>query len=241
MEKNLKNIPIYVISFNNPERKQRMIDRFNKLDFKKIIFTPEVYKDDKRISNLSDRENYDKIEKRTWSIMLQHLDSVRDFYNNNESDICIICEDDITISKDFNEKLQDIIQKFYELNLDVLMLGYLIPFKIHNYNPYFKQIDHFNNYTYYTYPNDLWGTQMYMISRKYANFLLDTFTIEYAYKNIGTENHFSSDWIITKNGNRALIYPMIAVEEGVNLSDDYYQGLFHKTCYDVNYVKDKFI
>ena len=239
-DEKINNIPIYVISFKNPERKKRILERFNKLNFKKVIFTPEVYITDNRITSFSNREKYDRIEKRTWSIMLQHLDSIRDFYLNTEYDVCIICEDDITISKELNHELKNIIPNFYKLKLDVLMLGYLIPFKIYNNNPYFKQIHFSDNYSYYTYPNDIWGSQMYMISRDYAKIILESFTLDYAYDNMD-DKPFSSDWVITKNGNRALIYPMIAVEEGINISGDYYQEIFHKKCYDVNYVSGKFI
>lgn len=48
------DLPIYVISFKNPERKQRMTDRFKSVGFE-LIFTTEVYKDDIRITSLSDK------------------------------------------------------------------------------------------------------------------------------------------------------------------------------------------
>lgn len=237
----ISSMPIYIISFNNEERKTRMSKRFNTLQFNDINFTKEVYKNDERLTSLSNMEKYHKIDHRTWSIMLQHMDSIKDFYYNKDSDLCIICEDDITISKDLKEELKDnIIPSFYKLNLDVIMLGYLLPFKIESYNTHFKELYFYDSYKYYTYPNDIWGTQMYMISKKYAKYLLDTFDIKYAYDNIET-NPYSSDWIITKNGNRALLYPMIAVEEGINLSDDECQISYHKLCYTVNFIPDKFI
>lgn len=236
----ITSIPIYVISFNNEERKDRMIKRFNTLEFNNINFIKEVYKNDERLISLSNMEKYNKIDHRTWSIMLQHMDSIKDFYYNKNSDLCILCEDDITISKDLKEELKDIILTFYKLNLDVIMLGYLLPFKIDSYNTHFKELYSSDSYKYYTYPNDIWGTQMYMISKKYAKYLIDTFDIKYAYDNIETMP-YSSDWIITKNGNKALLYPMIAVEEGINLSDDECQILYHKQCYTVNFIPDKFI
>lgn len=240
MDYSISSIPIYIISFNNEERKTRMIKRFNKLEFNDINFIKEVYKNDERLTSLSSMEKYDKIDHRTWSIMLQHMDSIKDFYYNKESDLCILCEDDITVSKDLKEELNDIMPTFYKLNLDIIMLGYLLPFKIDSYNTHFKELYSCDYYKYYTYPNDIWGTQMYMISKKYAKYLIDTFDIKYAYDNIET-NPYSSDWIITKNGNRALLYPMIAVEEGVNLSDDESQISYHKLCYTVNFIPDKFV
>ena len=71
-----KDIPIYIISFKNNERKNRMIKRLHTLDLKNITFTPEVYNNDERIIKFNDS----KIDSRTWSIMLQHLDAVKDFY-----------------------------------------------------------------------------------------------------------------------------------------------------------------
>lgn len=238
------NLPIYVISFKNSERKQRMINRFQAVGFN-LIFTPEVYKDDTRITSLSDKEKYNKIDPRTWSIMLQHMDAIRDFYENAQSDLCIICEDDIMISKNFKEEITTIIPIFNELKLDVLMLGFLLPFKVEEYNQHFPKVYSYSNesnisFNIHRYPNDVWGTQMYMISRSYAKFLLDIFDINYAYNNIDIYP-YSCDWIITKNGNRALVYPMIAIEEGVNLSDCYDQIDYHKRCFDTQYEPNKFI
>lgn len=243
------NLPIYVISFKNPERKQRMINRFQSVGFN-LIFTPEVYKDDTRITSLSDKEKYNKIDPRTWSIMLQHMDAIRDFYENTQSDLCIVCEDDIMISKNFKEEITTIIPIFNELKLDVLMLGFLLPFKIEDYNWHFPKVysyssessnlSNVSSFNIHKYPNDVWGTQMYMISRSYAKFLLETFDITYAYNNIETYP-YSCDWIITKNGNRALVYPIIALEEGVNLSDCYDQVDYHKRCFNAQYEPDRFI
>ena len=243
-----RDIPIYIVSYKNKERKERMIKRFSTLEFNSINFVKEIHLDDDRITCFSHLENYNKIEKRTWSIMLQHLDSIKDFYENtnyNNYNHCIICEDDIFISKDLSIKLPDIIKDFDSLSLDVLMLGYLLPFKIDTSSSYY--LDHFplfsknneNNYSIHKYPDDIWGTQMYMISRKYAKFLLEKFTNIYAYYNL--DKPYNPDWTITKNGNRALIYPIIAVEEGVNLSDCYSQQQYHKLCFETHYDHEIYI
>lgn len=225
--------PIYIVSYKNEERKQRMINRFKNFNIK---FTKEVEIDDDRLSIYKDKD----IEKRTWSIMLQHLDSMRDFYDNTNSKICIICEDDIHISKTMEEDIEQIIKDFFMLKLDVLMLGYLCPFKIAKDSFYFPLLHENSNYKYHTYPNDIWGTQMYMISRDYAKYLLDFYTVSHAYETKDT-HPYSPDWIITKNGKRALINPMIAVEEGINLSDCDAQKSFHKRCFEANFDKEKYI
>jgi hypothetical protein len=242
--KDIYNIPIYIISYKNKDRKERMIKRFSSLNFNNINFVKEVHSDDDRITCFSHLENYNKIEKRIWSIMFQHLDSVRDFYYKNEHyDHCIICEDDIFISKDLGVQLNDIIKDFDSLSLDVLMLGYLLPFSIdinsQYHLQYFPLLSKNSKYSLHKYPDDIWGTQMYMISRTYARFLLETFTNLYAYYNLNKP--YNPDWIMTKNGNRALITPMIAVEEGVNLSDCESQQQYHKSCFEINYNSEKYI
>jgi len=222
-------LPIYVINFNDDIRKEKMIQRFNTMDIK-LNFTPPVYQIDPRIPLYADA----KVEKRTWAIMLQHLDSIKDFYDNTNSSHCIVCEDDIMISKNFKNDLPNILQNFYQLKLDILLLGYLLPFKF-NENPYFKP----KSYQYYNYPDDLWGSQMYLISRAYAKFLLDKYTIEFALNNL--DKPYSPDWVITKNGNKAMLYPMIAVEEGSTKTSHEGQNNFHKRCFEANYDANIFI
>ena len=233
----MNSIPIYVINFKHEERKRKMLNRFEKLGFNNIIFTPEVYCNDYRIKSLEDKENYSKIEKRTWSIMLQHLDSIKHFYTKTKEEYCIVCEDDIMISKNFNKHFDSIRGAFTELNLDILLLGFLFPHKIEDWNTHFKKIYTDGEYKIMTYPDDIWGSQMYMISKKYAKYLIDTFDINFAYNNIDSVP-FSSDWIITKRGNRAAIYPMVAVEEGVSLSNHTEQSVFHTLCFMNNYNAD---
>ena len=217
------NIPVYVVNYKNEERKNKMTERFNTVEINPI-FIKEVHSNDNRLNY-----NIDISIKRIWSILLQHLDCMKDFFENTDKTHCIICEDDIYISKNITNDIESIITNFDELELDILMLGYLL--NNANIN---------NEYMYHSYPDDIWGTQMYLISRNYAEFLLNKFTPQFAFENIDTLN-YNPDWIITKNGKRALINPMIAVEEGVNLSDHEGQIHFHKSCYECNYDPDVYI
>jgi hypothetical protein len=56
---------------------------------------------------------------------------------------------------------------------------------------------------------------------------------------------FSADWTITKDGNRALITPCLAVENGkvevAHFGGSYEQYFFHKKCHEVQYDPDIFI
>jgi hypothetical protein len=75
------------------------------------------------------------------------------------------------------------------------------------------------------------GSQMYMISRKYAREVLDTYTL--AWTHLGKP--FAADWTITKSGNRAMIYPMLGLEDGGTGSTDAGQIAFHRNCFMINY------
>ena len=219
-------VPIYVINFKNEHRKQKMSDRFEKIGLGLIFVTP-VTEQDPRLKYLP--------YKRTCSIMVQHLDSIRHFLEQTTYKYCIVCEDDIMISKHFHEELPQIIKDFEELGLDSLLLGYLFGNNILG-NWHFPQLKKQEKYSYHGYPDDIWGSQMYLISRKQAKSLFDKFTTDFALDNLDTEN-YNPDWTITKHGKRAIIYPMMAVEEGVTNTSDYSQNEFHQMCFNANYVE----
>lgn len=221
-------VVFYMINFNDENRKKRMIDRFEYLNLD-LQFVNPVYDNDPRLTGTN-------LYKRTSSIMLQHLDSIRHFYENTSSKYCVVCEDDIFISKNLASDLPDIINNFEYLQLDVLLLGYLFPYELHG-NWHFPVLKDTKNYCFHGYPDDIWGSQMYMISRKHAKYLLDTFTIDFAIQNL-EKIHYNPDWTITKYGKRSLISPMLAVEEGDEKSGHHGQSDFHKQCFEHNYKND---
>jgi GR25 family glycosyltransferase involved in LPS biosynthesis len=193
--------------------------------------------DDTRIKNID--HNY----KRVFSCMYGHLDMIYKFYYDTDKEYGVFCEDDIYIHNSFNTILMDILEEVNIMKLDILLLGYLIPYNIESsyYEQTFARKERLNNINmnnkYYTYPNDLWGTQMYLLTRVYAKYVLDSFSQEYAEKTLidAALTPFSADWTITKNGNRALLYPMLAVEDGKYKSGDYWQDKFHKDCHLANF------
>jgi GR25 family glycosyltransferase involved in LPS biosynthesis len=176
--------------------------------------------------------------------MLQHLDALNHFYlsaksdnygtNNRSSEYCIICEDDILISTHFKTHLPQIATRFHQLKLDVLLLGYLttIPFE----NPHFPNIE---SHRFYGYPDDLWGSQMYMVSKEHARHLINTYTTKWATTH--PEQPYSPDWILTKYANkRALLYPPLAIENGKTPTTHEGQRQFHKDCYEAQKHLDEF-
>jgi GR25 family glycosyltransferase involved in LPS biosynthesis len=236
----INNYDIYCLSFNNLKRRREMENRFKQLDIT-CSFYDGVNNNDPRIFNNNGFG--------AWSCMIGHIDMIKNFYDNSEKEFGIFCEDDIFIHKDFVKTLPDVIEDFKLMELDILLLGYLIPFKISSeYNGFeFKSVNNNSNnnlkYVYHNYTNDLWGSQMYMLTKKHAKYLLDNYNIEYAIRSLNdnTLQPFSSDWTITKKGNRALIYPMLAVETADKKCGHQGQDTFHENCKNVNYDPNMYI
>jgi len=220
----------YCLSFNNKERYNRMINRFKNLNIE-CKFYKGVSHNDNRIN-----KNLNKSTKRNWSITYSHLDMIGDFYFNSDKKFAIICEDDICIHKDVKKIIHNIINDFNILGLDILLLSYMLPYKIGRENLFTNYklkvvMPEDSQFKYHEYPEYLSGTQMYMINKKYAYYLIDKYYFNYA----GIKDqHFISDKILIKEGNKALIYPMIAVED--ENQDDLYHQLCHKVHFTENYI-----
>lgn len=231
------NVSFYCVNCNNNDRRSKMIERFSNHNIK-VEFVNPVYTTDE-ILNIEGKE----INKIAWSMMLNHLGSMKHFLDNTDNEYLIVCEDDILISKNIMTGLSSIIKNFKELALDVLLLGYLINFKLDKNIPFLnfpiiKDMCDEGNYTYYGFPDDLWGAQMYLIHRKHCEFLLNKYTIHYALENLNRP--FSPDWTLTKDGVRGMIYPMIGVEEGDIQYECQMQLNYHRDCFYTNYDKDIF-
>lgn len=233
---------IYVVSFNDDERRKRMDERFRKNELYAHYVKP-VYTSDARIS----KYDINDAERRNWSIFFQHADSWKQFYEETSADYCIVCEDDVYISNRFKEQMPEVIRQFETQSLDILLLSYLWPYSNFDENYFPLLTSDSNSYSWplsfqlRKYPDDLWGAHMYMISRKHVNEMLKRYTDEYAISCVGTQNPFCTDWQFTKWGNRAILCPMIGVEEGEVKTDHVGQSNFHKECTRAHYSPKKFV
>lgn len=219
----MDSVHVYCFSYNNPERFARMNERFNTAGFP-IHWVDPVLSTDSRVAGVS--------EPRVHAIMYNHIDMIRQFLASSAS-WGVFCEDDIYIRKDFAKTLRQAIDGYVRLDLDVLLLGYLIPYlpattNIHSYHGVMEPTLNF-----LTYGNDLWGSQMYLLNRNAAQKILDTYG-----DHTRVEGPFSPDWTITKFGTRAALYPMLAVEEGIVCTDHVGQRQFHTQCTAANYHAD---
>jgi len=232
---NLLKLPkVYCVNFQDENRRSKMIERFDRLKMP-VNFVSPVFKSDSRLPIDGIREEH----KRTYSIMLQHVDSIQDFLNTTDESekYCIVCEDDVLLSKRFIEKLPGICQTFSDLDLDILLLGYLSPDKVLD-SIIFPLLKNEKEFTYTGYHSDLWGSQMYMVSREYAKRVVETFQPGYILR--GDSLPYNPDWTITKCGKRALISPMLALEEGEVKNECYTQSSFHRRCFEMNFVEGEF-
>src|SRR5665647_670462 len=174
------NISFYCVNFKDTERRNKMLERFNNQNLT-LNFVPPVYVDDERLNTDFIHKNVCKAGKRIWSIMLQHLDSLQHFLDNTDHEFVIVCEDDIKISKTFVKELHLALYHYLDLKLDVLLLGYLLDRKLEENEGDFKLLRKTeNNFRFHDFPYHLWGSQMYLMNRKHAKFLLEKYTVEYA-------------------------------------------------------------
>jgi len=216
-----------------------MGERFEKLNLPLHIYSG-VPITDPRIRDYDIPES----EKRLWSVTYGHLDMIQQFYNTNKQ-YGFFCEDDVMIHKDLPNLLPSITAEFETMNLDILLLGHMTTYKIEGWMQDYSVKHHFENrpYSYHHYPSQHWGAHLYMISRNYAKWLLEKYGSGYAYQSHVDKSlpAFSPDWTITKNCNRALMYPMLAVEDGKGCYPDVAQNDFHRENNVLNCIPGVFV
>lgn len=195
-----------------PERASRMNERFARVGLSVNWEADLLAADDPR--------NPEKSV--PFAVMKAHLDAIRSFFRTGCA-YGVVCEDDVLIRRSFREDLQHAIAGFESLRLDVLLLGYLLSF-----NPVTIEGGHrlvFPPFVFLSYGEELWGSQMYLVSRASARAILEAF--DDATKVTGP---YSPDWTITKYGKRACIFPMLAVEEGDSPGGSEPHVRYHRMC-----------
>ena len=239
-------IEFYCLCYNNPTIAAEMNTRFGNMGIHINIYGGVQHSDPRIASVLPDQH---KGATRTWSMLYGHLDMIEQFYNTGKP-YGIFCEDDIVVRTDLADHLPNIIQDFDKMKLDILLLGYLSVYPIHDLGDNYRQAlsettDPAAFYKYYTYPHDLWGTQSYMLSHDHAKTIVETYGREYALKTLTDSSlaPFSSDWTITKTGKSALIYPMFCIENGKQAFEHFGhwgQYHFHLNAFKNNYIEGRF-
>lgn len=226
---NERNYDIYVLCYNDKNREKRMVKRFEETGVPVNICSFKL--NDYRVKKLLD---LDQNPNTAFCCFFNHLAMMEEFYYHSDKEYGVFLENDIYLKKSLCKDLKNACNTMKILNLDVLLVGYLINnqpevFGCHNiYN------DIYGN-KYYCYNNELWGTQGFILTRKQANYYINKYTLDYILSPNMNET-ISADWIYTKQGNRALMYPPLVVEEGI-ISDkeNQIQINFHKNCKEFLY------
>lgn len=181
--------------------------------------------------------------------MYGHLDNIKHFIDSSSNSLAIFCEDDVMIHKRFAEFLPSIVEPFREQDLDLCLLGYLLNFRLPTHYTGFKEIS--SSSSLYNYTDDVWGSQMFAMSRKQAIYIWEKYGGDYARRTLSdaTLGCFSADFVLTKDavhGKRALLYPPIALEDNLNPDMAHYgnhigQFEYHKTCFSLHYDPDVYV
>jgi GR25 family glycosyltransferase involved in LPS biosynthesis len=233
-------VDVYCLSYQNPKRRKTMTEKFEKLEWP-VEFYDGVGPEDPRMK-----------EYEFSSCMLGHMDMIHKFYYESTKEFGIFCEDDVCIHDELAKSLPAIIEECKSKDLELVLLGYLMNYHI-EYEGMFghhsasdKQIN--GCHKLYTYGDQIWGTQMYMISRKYAKYLLETYSLEIG-KDMLTHPekypglYYAADWIITKKTKkRALLFPLFCIENGEveHLTERHGQREFHRLSY-TKHVNEHFV
>jgi hypothetical protein len=194
-----------------------------------IAFYSGVPQDDPRIRFVSNTAI-----RRTASICYGHLDMLQHFIDNSNKPFAIIMEDDILIKETFVTDIEKAVDVCNSENLDLLLIGYLCSNPIHTYSNFPEICTKYSTdeFRILGYPDSTWGAQMYMISKDQAKRIIEKYS--YGYLEQSLENPdmtpFSSDWTITKEGSRAVLYPLRVIENGSTKYEDEGQDICRVLC-----------
>ena len=231
---------IYCITFRNPERKARMTERFKILDLD-AEFVEALPWDDPAIRPPDNVLEFAKSSTHwnsyAWSTAHAHAAAIQRFIDSGEP-AAVICEDDVHIHRAFKVEMPCLLANMYKMDLEVLLLGYLTTNPPAMVNGSWHPLA--QHFMYFPCAFDLWGAQMYLITREYALNAIAKYGPNTGYPIRSLLDPeltvFVADWIWNKaSEKRGILSPMIAVEEGKIQSDENRYGGFHQLCFNVNY------
>jgi hypothetical protein len=209
------NCQFYCLTFNN-KNQNNMMERFRKLGID-CLFYDGVPHSDERLAR-------DKARKRQWSITYGHLDILHNFYRDSDKQYAVVCENDICIHHDFPQVFKKVLNDFQLMGLDLMLLSYLLPYQLDangTFAPFTlkARMPEDAVFKYRNYPQYVYGTQMYLVTKEYARELLFKCYHDFA----GTcDRGFMLEKLFLATQKRAIIYPMLAIENDEQ-PDPYHQ------------------
>lgn len=234
-----KHCGFYCLSYQSPDRSAKMKARFDTLKLDLNVHEG-VNHTDPRIAT----HNLSPAIARMWSATYGHLDMIQSFLETNKR-YGVFCENDVNIHKCLVTELPAVMETVDRTNTHVMLLGYMTLSKIGAWMQGYSVIHAESSRTYFSYPTDQWGVHMYMLSRAGAIQIIELFAKGYAELTLNNPHAaFSPDWTISKIERRALVYPMLAVEDGEDGMEHYQhegQNAFHRDTHIANYIPGMFL
>jgi hypothetical protein len=143
---------------------------------------------------------------KAWSATMGHRKMMKIFLETSDAEFGIFCENDIRLHKNIKKEIPYYLEKFQELNLEILLFGYLLTDKKTELSG--KILSNIYDI------NSVPGAQMYLLTRAKCEEFVKKYDINYL---IASQYHPDKyftfpDMIFTKHGRKAAIYPMLAVE-----------------------------
>ena len=235
----MDNVGFYCLSVPGSDRYNRMKGRFEH-ESVDVAFIPVLAETDPRLHGLKGPS--------AASGAFGHLDMMRAFLDSDK-EFGVFCEDDIHLRRGIREFIPELTMKFRRHKLEILLIGYLFPKQIRTIDMYYDTSfeGQFNvpideNILMFRHIDRLWGAQMYILDRKKAQYFLDTYTVDY-YLRSKTDSSlkpFSADYLFTKDGVRAAIYPMMGVEESYTINHSV-QNIYHYESHTEHYSEARYI
>ena len=235
----MDNVGFYCLSVPGSDRYNRMKTRFEHESIE-VSFVPVLAETDPRLHGLTGPS--------AASGAFGHLDMMRAFLESDK-EFGVFCEDDVHLRRGIREFIPELTMKFRRHKLEILLIGYLFPKQIRTVNMYYDTSfeGQFNvpideNILMFRHIDRLWGAQMYMLDRKKAQYFLDKYGEDYYLRTKidSSLKPFSADYLFTKDGVRAAIYPMMGVEESYTINHSV-QNIYHTESHSEHYSEGRYI
>lgn len=242
----MHNMAKFCLTYQNAHKRQVMQHKFDLLAWQ-VHFQEgfpaehgERAPHPDQLHRVKQRQRWDA---HAWSVMQGHMAMLEHFVQHTTEPYGMFMEDDIHIRGDINDHLPKILQDMKVLNLDLLLLGYLTHAHLHTIHAQMPVLN--QPFTFHEYPFNVYGLQMYVMSRAHATDLVTTYGKQSVWTSevLDTDATYNPDWILSKQGRRACVYPLLAVEArgGGMVYADEGQLNWHRMCHEAHYDAHKFI
>ena len=231
----------FCLTYKNPQKRTLMMQKFAQLGWQVRMCEGVDVHDSIRapsVAQITQAKNHNRWDAHAWSVMQGHMCMLETFVQEGHAPYVMCMEDDILIRRDINEHLPKIMADFELCNLDLCMLGYLAIEPLHHIQVKYPQMNQV--FTFHEYPFHVFGTQMYVMKRSHAEWLVSMYGHATGWHThvLETDGTYNADWLITKQGTTACVYPLLAVEQrgGGTVYADAEQTDFHDMCHEANYL-----